>query len=364
MKQHTDPVELPHIRELSKVQKAVFLATVSGFIALAGLTFCELFLRLIGHPFGNVLPSEFAIARFDSDLGWSYVPNRSTEQEFGIDKRTIWLHFDKFGSRVEQAGIQRDPAKPTMLIVGCSYMMGHGVRAEASVAGLLHTLEGFPFQVVNLAVQGFGTDQALLMLERHVQTFNTKVIVYGFMCDHLNRNENDDRRILFPRLRFVGTKPKYELDSGRAVLAKKPQRYEDMFLDLRLRGMLRLFVKAHTPPPTVHLTRALLREMQAFAESRKLPLIVIDWHMGSEISLCPADMFDGIGLDLIRAVDGAPPDWTGWMVPGDFHPDARAHFRVAGLLLERLKARQLVNGDVNLPASLTSFERAVALLYR
>jgi hypothetical protein len=32
----------------------------------------------------------------------------------------------------------------------------------------------------------------------------------------------------------------------------------------------------------------------------------------------------------------APPDWSDWTIEGDGHPDARAHRRVAELLLPRL----------------------------
>src|SRR5215472_17008472 len=97
-----------------------------AFTLIFGLALCELSLRLMGRPFKNEPPSELAIARFDPELGWSYVPDKASEQEFGQEKRKIGLFFDRFGSRVEAAGMERDPNMPTLLIVGCSYMMGHG----------------------------------------------------------------------------------------------------------------------------------------------------------------------------------------------------------------------------------------------
>src|SRR5204862_1895735 len=105
-------------------------------------------------------------------------------------------HFDVIGARVRAPGVTPAPAAPTVLLVGDSLTMGHGVVFDDTFAGRLEAMADFPYQVVDLGVQAFGTDQSLLMLIRHIRRFNTKVVVYTFIDDPLLRNATDDRRVL------------------------------------------------------------------------------------------------------------------------------------------------------------------------
>ena len=77
--------------------------------------------------------------------------------------------------------------------------------------GNFDTLEEVPYQVVNLGVQGYGSDQALLALKKHLPKFNAKIVVYTFIENHILRNGNYDRRMLVPTARFLGTKPQFIL---------------------------------------------------------------------------------------------------------------------------------------------------------
>ena len=151
----------------------------------------------------------------DAELGWTYIPNQSVVQEFGADHRKIAMHFDDMGSRVGAPGVRHDAAKPSILFVGCSFTMGHGVAYEDSFVGRLEAMPDFRLQAVNLGVQGYGTDQSLLMLKRQFARFPTRAVVYTLIDDHVNRNQNYDRRMLLPKLRFLGTKPLFGLhDDG------------------------------------------------------------------------------------------------------------------------------------------------------
>ena len=77
-----------------------------------------------------------------------------------------------------------------MLFVGGSFTMGHGVQYEDTFVGQVEAMPQFPYQAVNLGVQGFGTDQSLLLLKRHFNKFNTIAVVYTFIEDHIVRNAN------------------------------------------------------------------------------------------------------------------------------------------------------------------------------
>ena len=210
-------------------RKLLFAITgmvLSGSFALVAV---ELSFLVLHFPFsGSWTPSENALARFDDELGWSYLPNKTESQEFGTDAHSIEMQFDERGIRVADRQSPLDPGTPSALFVGGSFTMGHGLEFQDTFIGQLQAIPAFPLQVVNLGFQGFGTDQSLLQLKRHIDTFDTKVVVYTFIYDHTRRNANHDRRLLFPKGRFLGTKPLLGIgENGRPLLKKEPRRHEE-----------------------------------------------------------------------------------------------------------------------------------------
>jgi hypothetical protein len=301
----------------------------------------EIVLRIRHLPFrSDWVPSENAMAQFDADLGWSYVPERTHEGSFGSEARRVSIRFDALGSRVGEEGAVREPARPTVLFIGCSYTMGHGLPYEETFAGRLAADPTFPFQVVNLGVQGYGTDQALLMLQRHLDRFPVAAVVYTFIEDHVPRNHNDDRRLMIPGGKFLGTKPMFALrGDGSLYLAKRAARYEDL-VQSNLVNWVRLFCYRRRPRPGPELTEALIAEMERAATSRGARFLVVLWRQGppppgGTVMDWRSREQDG---SLVDTGDDPPPDWDRWLIPGDGHPDARAHARVAELIGRRLAA--------------------------
>jgi hypothetical protein len=302
-------------------------------------------LRILDYPFRTSwIPSENAMAQFDPELGWSYIPNRSVTQRFGSDGHPITMYFNDIGARVGEPRRHFDSTSPTALFVGDSYTFGHGVTYEESFVGQFERNSGLPFQVVNLGVQGYGTDQAFLALKRHVEEFNTKVVVYTFLLEHVKRNDNADRRLIYSDAKFLGTKPRFALKrDGTLEVVEKPRRYEEM-TQLRLWQLVQLAWAKYGPPPSMELTRALVRDMKDYVEARGATFVLILWTYRH--SLPPGQQagqfFPGIHLNVIDTGAGAPVDWDSWHIPGERHPDARAHARIARLLMEKFKELGLV----------------------
>jgi hypothetical protein len=138
------------------------------------------------------------------------------------------MYFDDVGLRVAGTRDHADPASPSVLFVGDSFTFGRGVTYQESFIGQLRSRPDFPFQVINLGVQGYGTDQALPLLKRQFQKFNVKAVVYCFFSLQVERNEISNVRILHTRSRLLGTKPMFALKpDGELFLAKAPQRSHD-----------------------------------------------------------------------------------------------------------------------------------------
>jgi len=331
----------PTRRKLGFALAGILLSVVFTLAAV------EIACRILGLPFDDKRhwsPSENALAQFDPELGWSYIPNRTVVQEFGIARRPVAMHFDELGSRVRAPGVDHDPTAPSLLLVGDSYAFGHGLPYEETVAGQLESMRGFPLQVVNLAVQGHGTDQALLLLKKQFKKFNTKAVIYTYVDEHIARNANYDRRIMYRDIRILGTKPLFALRrDGTLYLEKKPVRYENLRYS-RLWACIQVVWNRWGPKPSVDLTRALVQEMKNYVESNGAIFIVVHWYQrdywkwNPPSTLGPGESpFRRMNLNLINTTPHPPPAWNTWLIPGDEHPDARAHAYVAKLIYERIE---------------------------
>ncbi|MCI0567454.1 MAG: hypothetical protein L0Z52_04570 [Acidobacteria bacterium] len=305
-------------------------AILLALAVFAGLS--EFALRVFQVPFRlGWTPAEYRISRFDPGLGWSYLPNLSTVQRFGSEGRTVAIYTDAMGSRVADRNLHLDPAAPTVVLAGCSYTFGHGLQYQETFAGRLAAIPGFPYQVLNLGVQGYGTDQSLLSMEQVLPKVNAKVVIYTFLLDHVKRNDNADRRFIFPKARFPGTKPRFVVDrDGSLRQVSHPHRYEDM-LDCHLCDLVELFWNRWGPQPSIPLTRALVKAMKEYVESRGAVFVLVLWTNPHQVPTEQLEqaLFPGLKANVVDVGAGAPPAFTGWMIPGETHPDARAHAFVA-----------------------------------
>lgn len=311
------------------------VVAVNVLLLIALLLLVEMSLRLLHIPFRDDWePLETAIARFDKELGWAYLPNLARHIEFEAYGRDVFT--DANGIRVPEAGYRLQSGRPSALFIGCSYTMGHGLSYGESFVGQFGDLAGDRLQVVNLGVQAYGTDQALLSLKSFAPLFDTKVVVYTFMDEHITRNGNYDRRTLIPDARFIGTKPLFGLSPDQTpVLLKKPLPYEDYrhswLLDalyMKLGPMLGGY-----PPYPEKLTHALILEMDRFCKQRGIRFILLNWRWSEQ----DYNGFVDLPVEQIDTMQSAPEGWELMRIPGDNHPDVAAGTHVANILKQQLQ---------------------------
>jgi hypothetical protein len=87
-------------------------------------------------------------------------------------------------ARVSRRG-ERTPPEVVLLTVGDSFSWGHGVENEDTYTARLAQRWRIP--AANLAFSAYGTVQASQMLQRSLD-LKPKLIVYGFIADHMKRN--------------------------------------------------------------------------------------------------------------------------------------------------------------------------------
>jgi hypothetical protein len=310
------------------------LAVVSVAVVLAGT---ELALRRAGYPFrGTWIPSETALARFDDELGWSYLPGLTATQAFGTDRHRVTMYFDSSGIRVGQPGHVWRRGAPTVLFIGDSFTMGQGVAYEDAFPARVEALTGGRVQTVNLGVQGYGTDQALLSLRRQIDRFDTRAVVYTFIADHIMRNDNYDRRVLYPRGTWPGSKPLFGVrPDGGVFLRKRPVRFASLST-LHLLQVAQLAWARWGPPPDTTLTTALIRELKRFCDEKGVRLLVVNWAWVPRPG--DLDVFKGTGVDVLDLGVAVPEGWRTWWIPGDGHPTVQAHERAARLIVQGLSS--------------------------
>lgn len=125
------------------------------------------------------------MTRADPRLGWSYVPGRTTWVE--LADRRIAYAIDADGDRAAAQGDRSDRARPTVLFAGESIAFGYGLTYEETFPAIVGRDLGV--QAANLAVVGFGNDQAYLRVRDALPRFRHPLaVVTVFVPDQIKRN--------------------------------------------------------------------------------------------------------------------------------------------------------------------------------
>ncbi len=136
---------------------------------------------------------------YDPVLGW--FPKRGDQREFTGSRKILVSHNSR-GFRDREPGLK---TKPRIVFLGDSFVWGYDVEQEERFTEKLQ--EKLPeFEILNLGVSGYGTDQALLLLEREFSFYqpdfvllifspndrrdNSSSMAYGYGKPYFVRNHN------------------------------------------------------------------------------------------------------------------------------------------------------------------------------
>src|SRR6266705_109084 len=146
----------------------------------------------------------------DPRLGWAGVQARTGHKSIG--GRVIDYDIDPAGYRVSRVDEPVDPEQPTILFTGESVMFGEGLTYEESIPAQVGAMMGV--QTANLAVHGYGNDQAYLRLQTELPHFRRPVAVVSlFMTALFGRNLDQDRPHLGPGLVWLPAQQRSRLSS-------------------------------------------------------------------------------------------------------------------------------------------------------
>ena len=281
-------------------QHAPALALNIGLAIALALGAAEVALKYVKiQPAEWLFPDEEPRRQPDPRLGWTFVPSRSGRKAVG--GRDITYTFDAHGYRVGSLDAPVDLERPTILFTGESVMVGEGLMWDESVPARVAAALGI--QSANLAVHGYGSDQAYLRLESELPRFRRPVAVVSlFMTGLFGRNLDHDRPHLEPGLRWQSSRPRS-----------------------RLRSLAQVFVPYRTDSAIeegLRMTRDVLRATVALAASHGATPVIFVPQFGHDDERDQAlrrAIFDGLGFSYVFVeIDPA------WRISWDRHPDARA----------------------------------------
>ncbi|MBI1375469.1 MAG: hypothetical protein GC159_22370 [Phycisphaera sp.] len=140
----------------------------------------------------------------DPDLGWTVGPGRSTPlyqsnaQGVRADPDIAYL-------------AERPDKRIRIVTVGDSFTHGDEVSNDQTWQHYLEQ-KGPGYEVVNLGVPGYGTDQAFLRWRKRQNDFKAHIVMLGIWPENICRNLNVDRFYLSNSKSAF--KPRFYLDSG------------------------------------------------------------------------------------------------------------------------------------------------------
>ena len=244
----------------AKALAASFTRIVAAI--LLAVTLSELVVRnWDSEPFGRKTRLEFGLGRPDSRFGWVLIPSHSTLVK---NRRAKPVHYnvDAWGDRARSESSVPNPMLPTLVVTGESIAFGHGLEYDETFAAILGSRLGL--QVVNVALGGYGADQAYLRLLDALDRLDQPVVVLTvFHPIQLGRALQDFR-------------PRLVLQSGRLV----PQGAASGFWSrwkLRDLWVNELpYLSDEAVEKTMAVNAAIIQAMSAAARSRRAePLFVI-----------------------------------------------------------------------------------------
>jgi len=250
--------------------------------AVLSFTLCfaagELLTRLCWKEKPSLEPDEKTLSyRYDPELGWFPKPN-SSGRFFG--SREFSFQHNRDGFRDVEHGPK---VKPRIAFVGDSYVWGYDADAHERFTDKLQ--ERVPdWEVVNLGISGYGTDQELLLAQKWLPVYRPDVVVLVF-------SDNDT---LENTLNFRGGyyKPWFENSEDRLVLRGTPVpkclrhytvQHPFLFKSQLCQLLVQQFIKRRAPIHTSQSnpTLALILQFKAYSEAQGAKFIL---SFGDEFS--------------------------------------------------------------------------------
>ena len=128
--------------------------------------------------------------QLDPEIGWVNRPNIDVES-----RDYTWIlryRTNPDGLAPAEARREKAPGVLRIMVFGDSMAVGRAVPQDVTYASRLEAQlreRGIPAEVINAGVQGYSTDQVLLLIERLLPLYRPDVVLYGSTLNDFGGNE-------------------------------------------------------------------------------------------------------------------------------------------------------------------------------
>jgi hypothetical protein len=289
----------------ARMALSVFLALVAS----------EVGLRILRLPRrSDMAVTAVSLGEKNPRYGWLFKASQSFTIETG--GRPVHYAFNAEHDRARSTGDLPDPGKPSLLFVGESITVGHGLEWDESYPAIVG--EALGLQVVDLGVDGYGSDQAFLRLADALPRFEHPVaIITFFMPGLVERVERVDH----PRLVFDGVEARLA-PAGFVESLRLSQAFREIF--------------AYRAEWAIRTTEEVFRQTARLAGERGARAIFVAPYLGTD---WPRG--DGYLVEELLAREGftvVDPRFGFEPIPGDNHPNAASTRRLADAVVGVLQS--------------------------
>lgn len=213
-----------------------------------------------------------ALVVFSERYGWTSAEGVSGE--LNGDR----IHLNNVGARGTHDVGERPP--DGALRVACygeSFTFGTEVDDDEDWPARLEARSEGAFEVVNLAVMGWGTDQALLRFRDTQGELHPDVALLGLMAENIQRNVNRWVSVRAPNELLPMVKPRFVLEDGALTLLPQPYATEAEMLEAAVAGRLGVDLAEHEWLAEVDAGAGALDALKARAERAERAQWWLQW---------------------------------------------------------------------------------------
>ena len=302
---------------IRSVLRDLFFCTAALGLAVG---VAETAMRQLNWHYSAWVIGQEPLRRTNRLIGWENVPSREGVDAF--NGRILHYDIDRFGHRVAKATSVLDPARPTILFVGESFMFGHRLEWSETIPGRVEAMTGV--QSADLAVNAYGIDQDYLHLSYELPAFRQPLaIVMLFSPGMVEREFRANRPHLDAALHWHAPEEPWRL--------------------VQLMKVVFPFHTLSTIAYRLHTSRSVLIAADRLANSRNIPfLVLIPVFVPESVAerRIRDTVLEGSGIhSVVVALDPA------WRLFRDGHPDFRGDEAMARAIVDELRRHKGLGGN-------------------
>lgn len=183
---------------------SLLLVGIAGefvFRFLDGQSFSEKFDKLPQGP----------LCQYDPLLGWAGIPHKKGVLKGDVDMEVMYISMNGEGFFDSKHQVVKPPGRKRILFLGDSFTIGFGVSRKNRYTDRIREYLPPGFEVINMGMWGWSTDQELLVLREEGLKYSPDVVVLAMFVDDISNCH------FFSVNEGLFLKPKFSLSGENAL---------------------------------------------------------------------------------------------------------------------------------------------------